>query len=256
MKEPLELSRPWRRLFPSPLPLVLSLFVILTGVRAYGYFGNEFFEGFPVTIGFVLMGAVPLVFLTQYGREQIGFRRPISWKWIFIGLAAGAATATICYGLGILLYGKSDQNWFVSVAYAIQSDERTAQLPRHIAFIAFTIPAILASPIGEEIFFRGVTEQANRDRMSPWAAACFAAALFALAHLIHHGIHRGIDGIEIMPASGAIWLALMFATSLVFSFVRQKSGSIWIAVLAHAAFNLVVNITIFYSLMVTSPQTL
>lgn len=255
MKEPLELSRPWRRLFPSPLVLVLLLFVALTALRAYGYFGSDILHGPPIMLGFVLMWFVPLVFLTRYGREQIGFGRKLSWKWNAIGISLGAAAAGFCYLLGLLLYGKSDQNWFVSVAYAFQTDERIALLPRHIAYIAFTVPAIVASPVGEEIFFRGVTEQANRDRMSPRAAACFAAALFALAHLIHHGIYRGFEGIEVMPVSGAIWFVLMFATSLVFSFVRQKGGSIWTAIFAHAAFNLVMNTTIFYSLMVTHPQT-
>lgn len=256
MKEPLELCRPWRRMFPSPLALALLLFVILTSLRAYGYLGSEFFEGPPVMIGFVLMWFVPLVFLTQYGREQIGFSQRLSPKWISIGVFLGATAAFFCYLLGIILYGKSDQNWFVSVAYNFQTDGRIAQLPRHIAFIAFTVPAVLASPIGEEIFFRGVIEQSNRDRMSPRKAACFSAALFSLAHLIHHGIYRSNDGIELMPISGTIWFTLMFATSLVFSFLRQKGVSIWTAVGAHAAFNLVMNITIFYSLFVTHPQTI
>jgi membrane protease YdiL (CAAX protease family) len=256
MKEPLELSRPSRRLFPSPLSLVLLLFVVLTGIRAYGYFGSDLMHGPIVTVSFMLMWAVPLVFLSPYGREQIGFKRAFSWKWSGVGILLGAAAAGFCYALGMLLYGKSDQNWFVSVAYAFQTDERITQLPRHTAFIAFTIPAVLASPIGEEIFFRGVAEQAHRDRMSQRSAACFAAALFALAQLIHHGIYRDFDGVELLPVSGSIWFALMFGTGLVFSFVRQKAGSIWTAVLAHAAFNLVVNVAIFYSLMVTTPRTL
>ncbi len=256
MKEPLELCRPWRSLFPSPLILALVLFVILSGFRAYGFLGSDLFQGQPVMIGFVLMWFVPLVFLTQYGREQIGFSRPLSLKWIAIGLLLGASAAGICYLLGLLLYGKSDHNWFVSIAYTFQSDERISELPRHLAFIAFTVPAVIASPIGEEIFFRGVIEQANRDRMSPRAAACLAAALFALAQLLHHGIYRGQDGIEIMPISGAIWFALMFATSLVFSFIRRRSESIWTAIAAHVAFNLTTNIAIFYSLFVINPQTL
>ncbi|MDQ8183350.1 CPBP family intramembrane glutamic endopeptidase [Pelagicoccus sp. SDUM812005] len=255
MKEPLELSRPWRRLFPTPLSLVLVLFVVLTGFRAYGYFGSDLLQGPPIMIGFVLMWFVPLVFLTRYGREQIGLHQPFSYRWLLLGILLGAAAAAFCYLLGLLLYGKSDQHWFVSVAYAFQTDERIAQLPRHIAFIAFTVPAMLASPIGEEIFFRGVTEEANRDRLSGRGAACFAAALFALAHLIHHGIYRGQNGIEVMPVSGAIWFALMFATSLLFSYLRRKGQSIWTAIAAHAAFNLVMNVTIFYSLFVSTPRT-
>lgn len=254
LREPLELRPLWNRLFPSPLALALTIFLLLSLFRVYGYFGADFFQSQPVLLGFVLMWFVPTLFLTPYGREQIGLGRPLSFKWISIALLAGAALAAACYLLGILLYGKSDQNWFVSVAYAYQSDERISQLPRHIAFIAFTVPAILASPIGEEFLFRGVIEQANRDRMSRIAAASVAAALFALVHLTHHGIYLGMNGIEYMPVSGLIWFILMFLTSLAFSFLRQKGGSIWTAVAAHAAFNLVMNLTIFYSLFVSHPQ--
>lgn len=256
MQEPLELSRPWRSLFPSPLALALTLFVVLTGLRAYGFLGSDLFYGLPVTIGFVLMWFVPSVFLTRYGRAQIGFNRPLSLKWIALALLLGGAAAAACYALGILIYGKGDQNWFASVAYTFQADERISQLPRHLAFVAFSVPAVIASPLGEEIFFRGVVEQANRDRMSRLAASCFAAALFALAQLLHHGIYRSWESVEIMPTSGALWFALMFATGLLLSYLRQKGESIWTAVAAHAAFNLVVNVCIFYSLLVSHPQTL
>ncbi|EDY83616.1 CAAX amino terminal protease family [Verrucomicrobiia bacterium DG1235] len=255
LNEPLELRDLFKRLSPSPLALVLILFLALSSFRVYGYFGSEVFHGPPIMIGFVLMWFVPTLFLTPYGRHQIGFGHSLSFKWIGLGILAGAALAGLCYLLGILLYGKTEHNWFVSIGYTFQSDERIAQLPRHIAFIAFTIPAIIASPIGEEIFFRGMVEQANRDRMSRFAASSFAATLFALVHLVHHGIYRGSHGIEIMPISAAIWFVLMFTTSLVFSFLRQKGKSIWTAVLAHSAFNLVMNITIFFSLFVSHPQT-
>lgn len=253
---PLDLSPIWRRICPSALALSLILFVILTGFRVYGYFGSDLFQGPPIMIGFILMWIVPLLFLSQIGREQIGFGQPISFKWIFIALLSGATLATICHFIGIALYGKGEQNWFVSVAYAYQSDERIALLERHVAYAIFTIPAIIASPIGEEIFFRGMIEQSNRHRWSPLAGASLSAGLFALAHLTHHGIYRGFNGIEIMPVSGAIWFALMFGTSLVFSYLRRRGSSIWTAVIAHSAFNLAMNTYIFYSLFVTEPQTL
>jgi len=236
--------------------LSLALFILLTCFRVYGYFGSDLFEDPPIMVGFVLMWILPLLFLSRKGREQIGFGQPASLRWIFFAFLGGAALASVCYLIGIGLYGKSDQNWFVSVAYSYQSDERIALLERHIAYILFTIPAIIVSPIGEEFFFRGMIEQSNRHRWSPVAGACLSASLFALAHLAHHGIYRGYNGIEFMPVSGAIWFALMFATSLVFSFFRHKGCSIWTAVLAHSGFNLAMNTYIFYSLFVTQPQTL
>ena len=257
LNEPLELRDPWPRFFPSALALSLILLVVLTGFRVYGYLGSEPFENQPVMVGFVLMWLVPILFLTEYGRQQIGFSQRISVKWILIAILSGAALASLCHLLGLALYGKGAQNWFVSVAYTYQSDGRITVLDRNVAFALFTIPAIVASPIGEEVFFRGIIEQSNRHRWTPFAGACLAAGLFALVHLIHHGIYRDFNGeFEIMPVPGAIWFGLMFGTSLVFSYLRQKGLSIWTAVAAHSAFNLVMNTYIFYSIFVIEPQTM
>ena len=68
----------------------------------------------------------------------------------------------------------------------------------------------------------------------------------AVVHLFHHGIVR-IDGqIEILPLFGAIWIALIFGTGVLFAFLRRASGSLVAPILSHAAFNLAMNFTIFY----------
>ncbi|MBK1878318.1 CPBP family intramembrane glutamic endopeptidase [Pelagicoccus mobilis] len=255
-RAPLDLAAAWQRLGLSPLVLVLTLFVLLAGLRIYGYFGSDLFQGPPIMIGFVLMWLLPFLFLSNYGREQIGFGRKIALKWILVALLSGAVLASLCHFLGLALYGKGEQNWFVSVAYTYQSDERIALLDRHVAYIIFTIPAIIASPIGEEIFFRGMIEQSKRDSWSPPQCALLSATLFALVHLVHHGVYRGYNGIEFMPTAGTIWFGLMLVSSLAFSYLKQKGGSIWIPITAHAGFNLAMNTYIFYSLFVTQPQTL
>lgn len=254
LREPLELHAIWRRVGISPLPLIVGLFLALGAARAYGYFGPGGFSGMPIMISFMVMWLLPFVFLSEHGRHQIGYSRQVSGKWLLLSLLVGAVCSFLCYAIGLLLYGKTDHNWFVSVAYTYQTDHRLAELPRHMAFIAFTVPAMLASPIGEEIFFRGMVEQSTRDRLNQLGSACFAAALFAAIHLVHHGIYLSYDGLRFMPTSGAIWFLLMFATSLVFSFLRRRGDSIWMAITAHAAFNLVMNLTIFYSLFVSEPQ--
>lgn len=256
LREPLELHTFWKRIGISPLPLLLGLFLALSAVRAYGYFGADTFLGLPIMASFLAMWLLPFLFLTAHGRYQIGMGRKLSGKWFLIALLAGGGCAFLCYAIGLLLYGKSDHNWFVSVAYTYQSDERLAELPRHIAFIAFTVPAMLASPIGEELFFRGMIEQSGRDRLRPFSAALLSGSLFAAVHLVHHGIYRYDDTIHVQPISGLLWFLLMLGTSLVFSYLRQKGESIWTATVAHSAFNLVMNVSIFYSLMVITPSTL
>lgn len=251
MAPSLSLHDPWAKLFPNTLSLVLILFGLLAALRVYGYFGHEFFSGHPVMLGFVLMWFVPFIFFTKDSREKMGLRKPRSTLWTIVFIFVGAAFALLCYYLGILLYGKSGENWFVSVGYTFLSDQRIAQMPRDVAFLAFTIPAIIASPIGEEFFFRGVIHQVVEERWTWGIAAVANATLFALVHLLHHGIYRGLDGIETMPISGAIWFVLMFIASLIFTIARRKSGSIWASVLAHSGFNLVMNFTIFYSLFVS-----
>jgi hypothetical protein len=56
------------------------------------------------------------------------------------------------------------------------------------------------------------------------------------------------DGIEFRPLSASAWVGLMFFTGLAFAALRQHSGSLLPAVIAHLAFNATMNITIFAAL--------
>lgn len=255
-QDPLDFAPRWKRLLPSAFKTILALFLGLTALRIYGFLGSGQFNATPVFIGYLLMWLTPLVLLTPYGREQIGFGQKISAKWILIALASGLTLASLCHFLGLALFGTSNDNWFISIAATYQSDPRLALLERETAFVIFTLPALLAAPVGEEVFFRGVAEQSNRHRWTPLLCACFSASLFTIAQIAHHGIYRGFDDtIKLLPLSGTIWLLLMFGTSLVFSFIRQNGKSIWLAIIAHSAFNLAMNTYIFYSLFVSHPQT-
>jgi membrane protease YdiL (CAAX protease family) len=46
-----------------------------------------------------------------------------------------------------------------------------------------------------------------------------------------------------------LWLLLVMGTSWLFTLCRRRGGAIWPAVLGHAAFNLVMNLTIFLVLL-------
>jgi membrane protease YdiL (CAAX protease family) len=66
-----------------------------------------------------------------------------------------------------------------------------------------------------------------------------------VVHLCHHGLLLTAGGFTLRPLSGAVWVALMFLTALLFAYLRKRSGSLMPAIVAHAGFNLVMNLTIF-----------
>lgn len=227
--------------------IVLSvLFVVL---RIGGTMGGRTWQPL-LPIGFVLMMLVPWLLLTPHGRKQIGFVRTKPGHWYFIAVFTGLAMASFCYALGVFLFGRTADNWFVSIATNYRGIMNTANMDLLRLHLIFTIPAILFSPIGEEIFFRGFLQQALQEKFSTTASLVMEASLFGLVHLCHHGLFLAATGISIRPLSGALWVALMFATALMFAWLRQSSGSLYPAMLSHAAFNAAMNAWIFSMLWI------
>lgn len=111
--------------------------------------------------------------------------------------------------------------------------------------LVFTTPAILLSPIGEEIFYRGLAQETLEQKFSVRVSTVMECSLFALVHQVHHGIINTADGLTFLPLSGTLWFILMFFVAWIFAWLRKRSGSIFISILAHMVFNLIMNITIF-----------
>lgn len=250
-KEPvtkLETRLLWKKLCPSNLVLVALIFLGLTVMRAYGYWGPQF-NGRLVVAGFLLMWFLPWILLTKDVRRFIGLDWVYGLRWLVVSSLLGGLLALACYGLGVLLFGHSDAHWYQSVAASFFHDERVLQLPRWELFWMFTIPAMLFSPIGEEIFFRGLIFHAVASRWGSLTGLIASGCMFAAVHLIHHGIYKTETGFEVLWFSGSIWFLLMFVTSLCFSWLRYKYNSLLPSMLGHACFNLVMNLTIFYLLI-------
>ena len=157
--------------------------------------------------------------------------------------------ALLCYGLGLLIIWTTNDNWFVSIrnSYLRTTDTRGMSLQQ--LFIIFTIPALIFSPIGEEIFFRGFLQEALTAKFSYRNAMIIDSLFFALIHLFHHGIVKDLAGqIRFYPLSGFIWVLLMFVTAIAFALLKKNSQSIYPAIVSHAVFNLVMNLCIFYGM--------
>jgi membrane protease YdiL (CAAX protease family) len=111
--------------------------------------------------------------------------------------------------------------------------------------LVFTIPAMIFSPIGEEIFFRGFLQYALERRFTERASTNAECAAFGLVHLCHHGLMLTALGFALRPISGGLWVVLMFGAARLFAYLRKRSGSLLPAIVAHICFNLVMNLTIF-----------
>lgn len=237
--------KPGLRGFPDAIwPAALLLGGVFFAMRAGGVLGPVQWRWL-LPLMCVLMVVLPCLLLDVEGRRQIGLQWPARPAFLLIGLLSGALAAGVCFGLGMLLYGASAQNWFVSIANNYRTGIDTAGFSLLQLHLYFTIAACIFSPLGEEIFFRGFLQRALEDRFSRRASTHLEAGLFALAHLCHHGLGISAAGLSFQPVSGAMWALLMFCTAWIFALLRQRSDSLWPAVLAHSAFNATMNSVIF-----------
>jgi len=242
----------WRSSLSSKtaLLIVLLLTMVFGAMRVLGVLGPSYLRPL-LPLGFCLMAAMPWMLLKPEGRRQIGLTQASGFY--LPALAMGAAAALICFGVGILLFGSTRDNWFVTIGNSYRSIMDTSHFSIAMLHAVFTVPALIFSPIGEEIFFRGLLQRTLEEHFDIQASTILECAAFGLVHLCHHGLLRTAAGIVLLPASGALWVALMFLTALLFARIRKRTGSIYPSMASHAAFNLTMNIVIFSTLWQHSP---
>jgi membrane protease YdiL (CAAX protease family) len=243
------LLRPtWRRVFRTAWILSLVLFLALAALRAYGLFGPASAR-MSVMLGFFSMWFLPFVFLTPAGRLAIGLKRVDHPRWWLLAILIGIGSSVAVFGLGYVLYGHGPDNWSVSILNSWAIDSTMLQLPRPELFLIYTGPAILFSPVGEELFFRGIVHESVVERWGQRLATLVNAVAFAGVHALHHGLTWDGAGLHFALGSGLLWLVLILGLSWLFTECRRRSGSIWPAVAAHATFNLVTSACIFWVLL-------
>ncbi len=242
------LRNAWLKSGVSFFVLAVVAGLLFATLRAVGTIGPGSYR-FVLPLGFIIMMLMPLIFLNKEGRKRIGFAKSILSVYYLYAIIAGAALAVTCYGAGLLLFGLSSDNWFVTIKNSYFNTMNTSGISLMMLFIIFTIPALLFSPLGEEIFFRGFLQEALSQKTSYGKAMVIDSLFFALIHLFHHGLVKdAAGGIHFYPLSGFIWVLLMFSTAMVFAWLKKRSGSIFPAVIAHAVFNFVMNLAIFYGM--------
>ncbi len=243
----LALRHTFKSFFGNTLNVAIIFSVLFATMRGVGMLGTSS-DRFLLPLGFLLMIALPFIFLKRNGRRQIGFTKSKTPYDYLLGIAFGALAALFCYLIGFLLFGVSTENWFITIRNSYYTTFPTEGISLWQLFFTFTIPALVFSPIGEEIFFRGFLQESLATKFSYKTSIIIESMLFGGIHIFHHGLIRDVNGIQFFWTSGILWMTLMFCTACGFAIIRKRSNSVYPAMVAHASFNLVMNATIFFIL--------
>ena len=149
-----------------------------------------------------------------------------------------------------LLFAETVSNWFVYISnsYAVPKAS-LSESDRLIYFIIYAVIGMTFSPIGEELFYRGLVHGSFATDFGDRKASMLDSLAFALTHLAHFGIvyFSGHWSFLFFPA--LLWVFFMFIASRLFFFCKQKTGSILGAISSHAGYNLAMMYFIFYHIL-------
>lgn len=244
MQAPLLYHNIWNRIFPRKW--VLGLFLILLfGIPRFILVLKSYVSGQSqwVSIVFTLMFFTPLIFLRKSGRREMGLKKSTRSWWLVWGFLLGCGMCLLLFAITRLAFGLDISNPFVYIASLANTDS-----PSGIYFLIYMIIIMTFSPIGEELFYRGLVHQAFREALGEGRASVIDSSAFALTHLAHFGIVYASGGWKLLPLPSLLWVVSMFLTCMVFNRVRRESGSILGAILTHAGFNFGMGFLFFYAL--------
>lgn len=228
----------------ASIALVMLLMVIFSIMRAIGLFGPGSLRWL-LPLGFCIMAILPWVMLTPDGRRDIGIARASSPIAYLHASVASVVASLMCFLLGYLLFGETIDNWYVNIGNSYKQVMDTSGMSFWLLSLIFTLPAIIFSPIGEEIFFRGQLQKTLEQVCNAKTSTMIECLLFALVHQLHHGIIQTATGFTYLPIPAALWFAQMFLVAWMFAWLRARTGSIFPAIVAHMVFNLTMNSVIF-----------
>lgn len=197
------------------------------GVLAVG-FGMSFAPDQNVTVLIVLQlvllqgigfGVASLAYLRyrSLGLEYLRARSP-TWsdvKWV-IGIFVASFAILIVGGQILSLLGLSGEGHSIAETASGNPDILLALIP---------LSFLLIGP-GEELLFRGVIQNAFVDRIGVKSGIAASSAFFVLIHLPNY------NGLEGLPTLG-----VLFAVSVTWGYAYERTDSLFVPAMAHAAYN-------------------
>lgn len=200
----------------------------------------------PIGAVMFISALVPFLFLNKKGRKQIGIKGTKRIGALFLSLAAGVIFSLVLYFIGIEQYGGSYQNWYEYIGKSYNIPEVISSSDKLILFAIMAATGMVFSPIGEELFFRGIVHGSFAKSIGDNKAAIVDGSAFALTHVAHFGLVFLNGSWDFYFIPSLIWVASMFIVSILFFKMKQLSGSLWGAIFCHAGFNLGMIYSIFY----------
>lgn len=239
----------WNRLFPFnwlfgfALILVVCIprFMLVLNANVIGSYGS-------IGLIMVLSAIVPFIFLSKHGRQQIGLTKPTNYKWVIYSFGSGVLMGATLFVLGYGLYTDTMSNWYVYIGKSYNITAGISGQDKFIYFMIYAVTGMIFSPIGEELFFRGIVHSSISASWGDRSATLVDSLSFALTHLAHFGIVYLSGKWQFLLVPSILWVLGMFITSLIFIKCKKKSGSLVGAIVSHAGFNLAMIYFIFYHL--------
>lgn len=243
-----ELRPFWNRIFDFNWKFGLFLilivciprFFLVLHANASGNYGS---------IGLVMLvsAILPFIFLTKSGRRKAGIHANLKGGHrLLIAFISGLVFSFLLYYLGKSLYGNSYENWYNYIGRSYKIPAEITQRDKAILFSIVAVTGMTFSPIGEEFFFRGIVHASIAKSLGEVRASLVDSSAFALTHISHFGLVFVNNQWDFLMAPALIWIASMFLVSILFFVFKKYVGSIFGAVLSHAAFNLGMIYCIFY----------
>ena len=242
-----ELRPLWSKIFrfnwKFGLALILIVciprFILVLNANASGNYSSI---GLIMTISAI----APFIFLSKYGRKKIGITKPRKYKWLIIAFVCGLIGSIFLYFLGQVLYGSTYENWYEYIGKSYNIPTKISPDDKKIMFVLMAFTGMIFSPIGEELFFRGIVHSSFAKSIDEKKASIVDSSAFALTHVSHFGLVFINNKWDFYVVPTFIWVASMFFVSLLFIAFRRYSGSILGAIICHSAFNLGMIYCIFY----------
>ncbi|MEO9570554.1 MAG: type II CAAX endopeptidase family protein [Polaribacter sp.] len=199
-------------------------------------------------IGLVMFisAIIPFVFLSKYGRKKTGIKTTKKLNYLILALGIGIIFSVILHFLGQGLYGKSYENWYEYIGKSYNIPENISAQGKRTMFLIMAITGMIFSPIGEELFFRGIIHGSFAKSVGNKKASIIDSSAFALTHISHFGLVFVNKNWDFYLVPTLIWVLGMFITSLIFFEMKKRTDSILGAILCHSGFNLGMIYCIFY----------
>ena len=244
-----ELKPFWRKIFNFDWKLGLFLILLICIPRfALVLQANQTANYSWLGLIMLISAIVPFLFLSKQGRRKIGIKKAENFNWLFIALVVGLVFSIALYYLGAELYGNSFENWYYYIAESYNIPAGIDEEGKLVLFSIMALTGMTFSPIGEELFFRGIVHSSMATSLGDRKASLIDSSAFALVHISHFGLVFVNLEWKFLLVPTLIWVLSMFCVSIFFSMCRKRSGSILGAILCHAAFNLGMIYCIFYQI--------